>query len=88
MRIHAGDVNLALKRMDASRFDLILLDPPFGIGWLDRLWSALPALLKPDGLVYLESEKKLNIPENFKLLRQDSAGNVHYHLIHIVEPQK
>ena len=45
VRIHAGDVNLALKRMDASRFDLILLDPPFGMGWLERLWPALPDLL-------------------------------------------
>ena len=87
VRIHAGDVNLAMKRMDASRFDLILLDPPFGMGWLERLWPALPDLLKPGGLVYLESEKKLNIPDNFQLLRQDSAGNVHYHLVQIVAPQ-
>ena len=87
VRIHAGDVNLAMKRMDASRFDLILLDPPFGMGWLERLWPALPDLLKSGGLVYLESEKKLNIPDNFQLLRQDSAGNVHYHLVQIVAPQ-
>ena len=88
VRIHAGDVKLALQRMDASRFDLILLDPPFGTDWLETLWPALPGLLKPEGLVYLESDKKLNIPENFQLLRQASAGNVHYHLVQIVASQK
>ncbi|CFW45864.1 N6-adenine-specific methyltransferase [Bordetella pertussis] len=28
MRIHAGDAMQVIERMDASRFDLVLLDPP------------------------------------------------------------
>lgn len=43
IRIHVGDAMQVVERMDASRFDLILLDPPFGQGWLPRLWPILPA---------------------------------------------
>src|SRR5690606_35849328 len=42
VRIHAGDALLALSRMTANSFDLIMLDPPFGQGWLERLWTQLP----------------------------------------------
>jgi 16S rRNA (guanine966-N2)-methyltransferase len=71
-----------------NRFDLIFLDPPFGQEWLEKLWPLLPKLLEPDGFLYLEAEKALNIPENFKILRQDRAGVVHYHLVQIVALQK
>ncbi|MDQ8035534.1 MAG: 16S rRNA (guanine(966)-N(2))-methyltransferase RsmD [Bordetella sp.] len=78
VRIHSGDALQALERMDASRYDLVLLDPPFNQGWLERLWPLLPAVLTPDGLVYVESEAPLAPPEGWTLLRQDKAGAVHY----------
>lgn len=58
VRIHAGDAMQVIERMDASRFDLVLLDPPFGQGWLERLWPLLPAVLAEDGLVYVESKPR------------------------------
>jgi len=80
VRIHAGDANVVLQRLDA-RFDLILLDPPFAQDWLTRLWGRLPALLKPAGLVYAEAPNALPAPDGFTLLRHGRAGQVHFHLL-------
>src|SRR5690606_16985081 len=55
VRIHAGDALQVVQRMDASRFDLILLDPPFNGDWLPRLWPLLPGILAEDALIYVES---------------------------------
>ena len=62
IRIHVGDAMQVTERMDASRFDLILLDPPFGQGWLPRLWPLLPGILTENGLVYVEAETPSNRP--------------------------
>ncbi len=88
VRIHAGDALTALKRLEAARFNLIFLDPPFGEDWLDRLWADLPDLLEPNGLVYIEAEKPVSPPKGYTLLRQDRAGAVHYQLIQIDALQK
>jgi len=88
VRIHAGEALDALQRMDASRYDLILLDPPFNQGWLPRLWPLLPAILSDNGLVYAEAESACAAPEGFELLRSGKAGAVHYHLFRIAALQK
>jgi len=88
VRIHAGDAKEVLARLEAARFDLIFIDPPFGKNWLESLWPMLPDLLEPNGLVYIEAEKPVLAPDGYSLLRQDRAGAVHYHLIQIVAPQK
>lgn len=88
VRIHAGDALAVLDRLDSAAFDLIMLDPPFGQGWLDRLWARLPAVLRPDGLLYIESEAALEPPGGFQLLRQSKAGHVHFHLLRFAATQK
>jgi 16S rRNA (guanine(966)-N(2))-methyltransferase RsmD len=88
VRIHAGDAMQVLDRLEAARFDLIFIDPPFGKNWLESLWPLLPDLLEPHGLVYIEAEKPVLAPDGYSLLRQERAGAVHYHLIQIVAPQK
>ena len=80
VRIHAGDALEVLERMDATRYDLVLLDPPFGKDWLSRVWPLLPQVLAPEALVYVESEAPVAFPAGFEVLRQDKAGAVHYHL--------
>ncbi len=89
VRIHAGDSLEALQRMDASRYDLVLLDPPFNQGWLPRLWPLLPAVLPENGpgLVYVEAEAPCEAPGGFELLRDAKAGAVHYHLFRIAALQ-
>jgi len=88
VRIHASDALTALGRMDAARYDLILLDPPFGQGWLEQLWNRLPGLLTHEGLIYVESEQPVVVPSGFVCLRQDRAGAVHYCLLQIAASQK
>ena len=87
IRIHVGDAMQVTERMDASRFDLILLDPPFGQGWLPRLWPLLPGILTENGLVYVEAETPSTAP-GFQILRQDKAGAVHYHLLEFAALRK
>src|SRR5690606_5220029 len=88
IRIHAGDARTALARMADGSYDLIMLDPPFGLGWLDRLWASIPAVLTPNGLLYIESEAAVSPPDGFELLRQGKAGHVHFHLLRFAAMQK
>lgn len=43
-------------------FDLVLLDPPFGHGTLERVLPALAAHVKPGGVVLCESELEAPLP--------------------------
>lgn len=88
VRIHAGDALQVVGRMDASRFDLVLLDPPFNVDWLSKLWPLLPGILADDALVYVESESPLAPPETFDVIRQDKAGAVYYGLMQFAALQK
>jgi len=88
VRIHAGDALHVIERMDASRFDLVMLDPPFNQGWLPKLWPHLPGILTDGALVYVESEAPLSPPTEFEILRQDRAGAVHYGLLQFAALQK
>ncbi|NYT58273.1 RsmD family RNA methyltransferase [Alcaligenaceae bacterium] len=88
IRIHAGDAQLALKRMTEGSYDLIMLDPPFGLTWMERLWDLLPAVLTPAGLLYIESEAAVDPPAQFEVLRQGKAGHVHFHLLRFAATQK
>ncbi|MGB3287765.1 MAG: 16S rRNA (guanine(966)-N(2))-methyltransferase RsmD [Burkholderiaceae bacterium] len=88
VRIHAGDALAVLDRLDRAAFDLVMLDPPFDQGWLDRVYPRLPGVLRPDGLLYIESEAALEPPAGFQLLRQSRAGQVHFHLLRFAAMQK
>ena len=88
VQIHAGDALQVLDRLDAATFDLILVDPPFGQGWLDRLWPKLLPALAPDGYLYIETESPIEPPAGFEVLRQNKAGNVHFHLLRFAALQK
>jgi 16S rRNA (guanine(966)-N(2))-methyltransferase RsmD len=88
VRIHNGDALLVLSRLNDTPFDLIMLDPPFGQGWIDRLWECVAPVLTPDGLLYIETETAIMPPEPFELLRHSRAGHVHFHLIRFAALQK
>lgn len=81
VRIHAGDAKHTLTRLDNTRFDLILLDPPFHKQWFPGLLDDVRPLLNSHGLVYAESESPIVAPENYIALRHGRAGAVHYRLI-------
>ncbi len=66
-------------------FDVIFLDPPFRQGLLQQSIELLEKnnWLSDDALIYIETEKELeleNIPANWQLHREKSAGQVNYRL--------
>lgn len=81
VRVVSEDALAYLARSAGTeRYDLILLDPPFGRDWLARVWPLLEGVLAPRGLVYAEAESEL-APSGFVTVRQAKAGAVHYHLL-------
>ncbi len=69
-------------------FDVVLIDPPFGLGMLEAALTALAqGWLAPSAWLYLEAERALTsetlsalLPEGFELYRSKVAGQVGYHL--------
>jgi 16S rRNA (guanine966-N2)-methyltransferase len=81
-----------ILRMDALQFlaqnsqpfDVIFLDPPFGLGWLEKLLPQLVRHVTADGVVYAESEALLEDGPDWQVYKHGKAGNVHYHLLKCV----
>lgn len=87
-----ADAALWLARQ-AGAFDLVFLDPPFGSTELARVLPRLGAVLAPGAAVYIESpvaldpeQPPLSLLPGLVLHRADSAGQVHYHLLHFSPP--
>jgi len=84
LRVECADAVAWMARCAPARFDLVLLDPPFGAGLQAPALAAAAPLLGPGGLLYLESPEALaptEVPFEFALSRQGRAGAVHYHLL-------
>ncbi len=69
-----------------SAFDLVFLDPPFN----ENLWQICceklhrGRYLKPGALIYIEQDKKspiLDLPQNWEVVKQKTAGNVCFQLV-------
>jgi 16S rRNA (guanine966-N2)-methyltransferase len=80
LEVHRGDALRHLAR-ETRGFDVIFLDPPFSEDWMPRLWPHLAARLNPGGLVYVEQARAVSPPEGWEMVRQQRAGQVHYHLL-------
>lgn len=64
-----------------SRFDLVLLDPPYRQGWLERVAPLLPALAQPGMRLYAEAEYRIESLGNWRTVKRGQAGQVFYHLL-------
>ena len=73
----------AIKFLDSDSrvYDLIFLDPPFGINYLPLLWTKLPAHLAQGGVVYVEAGEFPEIPPGWTILKSGKAGKVNYGLV-------
>ncbi|NDV11489.1 16S rRNA (guanine(966)-N(2))-methyltransferase RsmD [Crenobacter caeni] len=82
----SGDA-LAYLRGARERFDLVFLDPPFGLDLLPALLPLLPGLLAPGARVYLEAARLPDLA-GWRVLKQGSAGAVRYALVEadVAEP--
>lgn len=92
-----GDALAALERArrEGRRFDLVLLDPPFGAGWLERVLPLLPPVLSERAAIYVESGEALAeeavgrlLGPGFRIDRAGRAGQVFYHLVLRSTPQE
>ena len=93
VELRREDVRRALPALAAAgeRFDLVLLDPPFGEDWLARILPALPPLLEDGARIYVESGAEVDADAHsaalppgagrLHSLRLGRAGQVHYHLL-------
>lgn len=85
--LHA-DWQAAAARLAPATFDVIFIDPPFDAGILPRAVDAACRLLRPSGLLYVESGAALDAGEDGLLARRGltiercgRAGMVHFHLL-------
>lgn len=79
----AGDAFEAMRRLARAgeRFDLVLLDPPFGEGLVEQALPLLGPLLAAGARVYVETDAPFAPPPGWRIERAARAGNVYYHLI-------
>lgn len=73
-----------LKR-ESKGFDIIFLDPPFNQGYVEKCCAIIKeeSLLNANGLVYIESEKNLTLPDGWHVKKQKSAGQVQFMLVEL-----
>ena len=93
IELRRDDILRALPALAAAghRFDLVLLDPPFGEDWLGRVMPGLAPVLADGARLYVESGAAVDpgqlaagLPEGsgqLVSLRLGRAGQVHYHLL-------
>jgi 16S rRNA (guanine966-N2)-methyltransferase len=80
--IQLADATSWLKQ-GINGFDIIFLDPPFRQGYIEQCCVLIQeeSLLKSNGLVYIESEKSIKLPEGWNIKKQTRAGQVQSLLI-------
>lgn len=69
---------------NTPRFDVVFLDPPFHFGLAEQAITLLAQhnWLKPNALIYVETEKdkSCTVPSNWSLLKEKVTGQVAYRL--------
>ena len=79
--LHAQDALVALSQFPKEAFDLIFLDPPFHQDLLPKILPLVTALLKNNGLLYIESEHNLEVSDTqWQLLREGKTAQVTFRL--------
>ena len=68
-RVSPGDAIAHLERGD--RYDLVLLDPPYGFDD----WAALLALVPEDAVVVIESDREVDVPDSWVVHRVKHYGS-------------
>ena len=77
--VRADALQFAASTRD--RFDVILLDPPYRQGWLERIVPHLDRIAGDRALVYAEAEHPVETLGAWAAVRQGRAGQVYYQLL-------
>jgi len=72
-------------KAEAKKYDLVFLDPPYHLDFMQKVVPLLEsnAWLSDKAMLYLEIEKRQSLPElpeNWKQLKDKTAGEVNYYL--------
>lgn len=86
LRVQRADA-MAVLRAAAARYELVLLDPPFGASLAPAALAAATKAVVPGGWVYLEAGEvpPAELPGGLALHRTGRAGAVHYTLFQAIE---
>lgn len=86
IQIRRADARQFLRQLAPASLDLVFLDPPFALDLLPSLLPTCKPLLKPQALVYAESDRPF--PEDgqdwlqgWETIRSDKAAAVYYSLL-------
>jgi len=75
---------LTVTRQQSQKFNIVFIDPPFRQGLAAQIIELLDSSrLSQDALIYLEVESDnshINVPNNWRLLKEKTAGQVSYRL--------
>jgi 16S rRNA (guanine(966)-N(2))-methyltransferase RsmD len=72
---------LGFLKSNRELFDIIFLDPPYGLGLVPELLSRLYPHLSEEGIVYAEGGEFIEPPLNWLVWRKGRAGKVSYQLL-------
>ena len=85
VQVQRADAQAWLRGQPAQAWDLVLLDPPFGLGLDGPALLAARRVIRDDGWIYLESGQPLDeagaAAAGLRLHRNGRAGLVHFHLL-------
>jgi 16S rRNA (guanine966-N2)-methyltransferase len=85
IQIIQGDAIAQMSKLAANSVDVVFLDPPFGSDLFVPALKAASRITKPQGFVYLESDRVWTneelAPFDLSVSRQGKAGMVCYHLL-------
>lgn len=85
LRVETADAIAWMARCEPSRFDLVLLDPPFEAQIFEPALAGAARVVAPGGWVYLEADRAFDAAELLRhgltVQRQGRAGAVHFHLL-------
>jgi 16S rRNA (guanine(966)-N(2))-methyltransferase RsmD len=70
----------------ARRYDLVMLDPPYGQGWLQRIEPHLQRIAQADGQLYVEAEAVVEQLGAWVSVKRGRAGQVHFQLLQRRQP--
>jgi 16S rRNA (guanine966-N2)-methyltransferase len=78
--VYSADAFTILLQLPPASIDVLLLDPPFHSGLLDKIQVLLPRILTKQALIYIESEVAISWT-GYTVLRHVKAGLVHAQLL-------
>ena len=73
-----------LRSETAKSYDIIFLDPPFSKNIIPKILPDIEKIVCSGTQIYIEIEKSATLPElpeNWTVIREKTAGQVRYHLV-------